>query len=265
MNLHRKHLLGLVFVLALALAACSGGSSTESPTEVPTEAPTPELEMMDPSVTVSDQDASLGTVSIDLVHASDPGWLVIHADNDGAPGAVLGYAPVTVGDNQDVVVEIDLAQATPVLYAMLHLDAGTVGEYEFPGDDVPVFVGDTIVNVPFNAELGPGMVTDMGNEYSVEIKDSRFDQKDLAVPVGATVVWKYDGSLPHTVTADNGEFDSGTLNEEGETFSFTFTEGGVYAYHCNFHGSAGGGGMSGTITVGDVDGGSQGDDLDDLY
>ena len=34
---------------------------------------------------------------------------------------------------------------------MLHLDAGTEGEYEFPGDDVPVFVDDVIVNVPFQA------------------------------------------------------------------------------------------------------------------
>jgi plastocyanin len=190
---------------------------------------------------------------------------VIHADNEGGPGAVLGYSQVSEGDNQDVVVEIDLSKATPVLYAMLHLDAGTVGEYEFPGDDVPVFVGDTMVNVPFNADLGPGLVTDMGEEYTVEIKDSRFDESDLVVPVGATVVWRYDASLPHTVTADNGDFDSGTLSEEGETFSFTFTEEGAYAYHCNFHGSAGGGGMSGTITVGAVDADTQGDDLDDLY
>lgn len=209
------------------------------------------LASIDPSVTVSDQDATGGTVTIDLVHANEPGWLVIHANNDGAPGVVIGHTQVNVGDNRDVIVEIDLTQATPVLHAMLHLDAGTVGEYEFPGEDVPIFVDEVIVNVPFDAGLeDTAPISNPDDQYSVEIKDGRFEESALSVPVGATVVWRYDGTLPHTVTADNGEFDSPTLDAEGETFSFTFTEAGVYAYHCRFHGGPGGQGMSGTITVG---------------
>ena len=149
MNSQWKHTLGLMIVLTLALAACSGGAATESPTEAPTSEP----EVIDPSVSVSDQDATGGTVTIDFIYATDPSWIVIHADNEGSPGAVIGHAAVAVGDNSEVVVEIDLSMATPVLYAMLHMDAGTVGEYEFPGDDAPVRVGDSIVNVPFNIEM----------------------------------------------------------------------------------------------------------------
>ena len=42
--------------------------------------------------------------------------------------------------NSNVVVEIDAEAATPILHAMLHVDEGEVGTYEFPGPDVPVTV-----------------------------------------------------------------------------------------------------------------------------
>lgn len=43
-------------------------------------------------------------------------------------------------------------------------------------------------------------------------------------------------------------FESGTV-APGGAFTHVFTTAGVIPYHCKFHGSAGGGGMSGTITV----------------
>jgi hypothetical protein len=90
-------------------------------------------------------------VTIDQVVASQPGWLVIHITRNGGPGPVIGNSPVIVGSNPNLAVEIDLSQATGQLFAMLHLDVGAEGVYEFPGDDVPVFVDDVIVNVPFQA------------------------------------------------------------------------------------------------------------------
>jgi hypothetical protein len=86
--------------------------------------------------------------------SAGPGWLVVHAQKDGNPGAVLGYSPVNDGDNADVVVVIDATQATQTAYAMLHTDAGTVGTYEFPGSDGPVMVGDQIVNPAFQITGG---------------------------------------------------------------------------------------------------------------
>ena len=139
--------------LAVVLAACA--TATSEPAPEPTSAPPPTeeeaMEEMVPSVTVSDQDASGGTVTIEKVVADQPGWLVIHITKGGGPGPVIGQSPVSEGDNSNVEVAIDLDQATQQLFAMLHLDIGTEGEYEFPGDDVPVFVDDVIVNVPFNA------------------------------------------------------------------------------------------------------------------
>jgi hypothetical protein len=76
--------------------------------------------------------------------------LVIHADDAGSPGPVIGYSPVVDGENANVVVEVDPAQATAVLYAMLHTDAGTAGTYEFPGEDGPVMVDGQVVTPAFN-------------------------------------------------------------------------------------------------------------------
>jgi len=104
---------------------------------------------LDARVTVMDQKIAMGTVSIAEVLSNGPGWLVIHADRAGAPGPVIGWAPVSEGLARDLVVKIDITKATPVLYAMLHTDAGKVGTYEFPGADVPVMVDEKMVSPSF--------------------------------------------------------------------------------------------------------------------
>jgi flagellar biosynthesis GTPase FlhF len=105
-----------------------------------------------PAVTVSDQESDGTSVTIANVAAAVPGWIVIHIDADGRPGPVLGQTAVEVGDNSDVVVELDppLEEDT-VLWAMLHVDEGEAGVYEFPGPDGPVRDGDMIVMTPFTA------------------------------------------------------------------------------------------------------------------
>jgi len=105
-----------------------------------------------PSVTVSDQPIEDGTVTVDMVVAAGPGWIVIHIDEDGSPGPVIGQAAVEEGENEDVEVEIDEDQATDTLHAMLHDDLGTVGTYEFPGADVPVQLNGEIVMEPFQVQ-----------------------------------------------------------------------------------------------------------------
>jgi plastocyanin len=141
----RFRLVSFGALLALALAACGGAAST--PTAEPIAAEPPPSAV--PSVTVSDQDAAGGTVTIDSITATGPSWIVIHIQQNGGPGPVIGYAAVPAGESRNVVVQIDIADATPVLYAMLHVDAGTVGTYEFPGPDAPV-AGDH-TNVAFHA------------------------------------------------------------------------------------------------------------------
>ncbi|MBL8132529.1 MAG: hypothetical protein JNL42_11785 [Anaerolineae bacterium] len=112
-----------------------------------------------PSVTVSDQVVFGDTVTIAEVVSAGNGFLVIHIDNGGSPGPVAGFAPVYMGVNKDVKVAINTAMATPMMFAMLHVDTGIVGEYEFgrvEGVDGPVVVDGAVVTPPFNAAIIDG-------------------------------------------------------------------------------------------------------------
>ncbi|MBI5671207.1 MAG: hypothetical protein HZC41_24690 [Chloroflexi bacterium] len=91
------------------------------------------------------------TVFADTVVMNEAGWLVIHSDNNGQPGPVLGFAPVRAGRNADVTVEIDSEGRTDVLWPMLHVDTGAAGEYEFgtvEGADTPVSVNGEVATFP---------------------------------------------------------------------------------------------------------------------
>ena len=69
---------------------------------------------------------------------------------------------------------------------------------------------------------------------SVSIGDDFFNPASLTVTAGTTVTWTNRGNRGHTVTSDQGTFDSGNLNP-GATFSYTFKDTGTFNYHCNFH------------------------------
>jgi plastocyanin len=144
-----------------------------------------------------------------------------------------------------VVVEVDSMNATDTVYAMLHVDNGEIGVFEFPdGPDGPVTVNDQVVIKAFAIQ---GTPVEAENS-SVDIRDSSYGPSALTIPQGTTVVWTNSGSYPHTVTADDNTFDSGKM-VQGDSFSFSFEEPGEYPYHCVYHGGPGGNGMSAVIIV----------------
>jgi len=71
-------------------------------------------------------------------------------------------------------------------------------------------------------------------QASVTIKDFSFSPSTVTIAVGGTVTWTNNGSSAHTVTADDGSFDSGDLSQ-GKTYSHTFDTAGTFAYHCSIH------------------------------
>ena len=88
------------------------------------------------------------------------------------------------------------------------------------------------------------------NDHSVTIKIENFKyaQQVLTIAAGTTVEWENEDTAPHTVTADDGTFDSGNMNK-GDQFKFTFTSPGTYLYYCTYHGGPGGTGQAGQIIV----------------
>jgi plastocyanin len=95
------------------------------------------------------------------------------------------------------------------------------------------------------------------DDMTVSIQDFSFSPDQITVAPGTTVTWTNEGPSPHTTTADDGSWDSGTL-QQGEDFSFTFDKPGTYTYHCSIHpdmtasvkvsGGAGGGGGGGATS-----------------
>jgi plastocyanin len=117
--------------------ATAGGTPQATATEA--ASPTPMIE-------VSDQPAG-DSVRIARVVAAQDGWMVIHTNTaDNKPGPVIGHAAVRAGETTDLVVSLDQpVNVGDKLWPMLHIDAGQIGIYEFPGPDAPVIVNGDIV------------------------------------------------------------------------------------------------------------------------
>ena len=64
------------------------------------------------------------------------------------------------------------------------------------------------------------------------------------MPAGTTLTVTNADSDAHTLTADDGSFDTGTHRSRAASATITLDQPGTYTYHCNFHQS-----MTGTITV----------------
>jgi plastocyanin len=106
--------------------------------------------------------------------------------------------------------------------------------------------------------MGGGGGEDEGEYVTVLARDDFFQPEllrvplRLEVPVGATVEWRNVGRNPHNVAAVDDSFASDNL-ERGEEYSHTYDKPGIYPFWCTLHGTKDGGGMAGTIVVGDVE------------
>jgi len=82
---------------------------------------------------------------------------------------------------------------------------------------------------------GGGAAAAQGGEgAAVAMKAVAFVPSRIEITAGTTVTWTNNDPLVHTVTADDGSFDSGQI-EPTKTFSRTFTQPGEYAVHCTPH------------------------------
>jgi plastocyanin len=79
---------------------------------------------------------------------------------------------------------------------------------------------------------------------TVSIQDFFFSPANVTVEPGTTVTWVNEGNVPHTVTSDDGQFNSGVLMP-GDSYTVVFKGRGTITYHCSIHPS-----MMGSVTVG---------------
>jgi plastocyanin len=87
-------------------------------------------------------------------------------------------------------------------------------------------------------QYGGGYGDQYGSQYDDEgivvLRNIYFNPPRVTTEVGRDVVWSWqDCGITHTVTADNGSFDSGPIRA-GE-FRLVFDHPGRYPYHCEIH------------------------------
>lgn len=130
--------------------------------------------------------------------------------------------------------------AAGVAIGALALDAG--GEGDSPSADPteqPGGTQETSGGYGGNGAAGDGAADDA----TLTISDFSFS--GLTVSPGATVTVQNGDDSPHTVTAEDGSFDTGNIDARGSSSFVAPSDPGTYAITCNVHPQ-----MSGTITVG---------------
>ncbi len=100
---------------------------------------------------VTDQALIENKVVVSRVLVSKRGWLVIHGDVAGHPGPILGKVPLKVGEYTNLAVTLIVPPKTQKLWAMLHIDEGKPGVYDFEIDG-PLEQDGSVVAQPFSTK-----------------------------------------------------------------------------------------------------------------
>ena len=116
----------------------------------------------DPSVTVNAQDVVKGKITVAEVVTQVKGWIVIHSDDVGSFGPIIGQSSLEAGVTTDLAVDIDVDAATETLYAMLHIDSGVFDIFEFPGPDNPVLEDSAPISMAFTVTINEMSMAEEG-------------------------------------------------------------------------------------------------------
>jgi len=83
---------------------------------------------------------------------------------------------------------------------------------------------------------GPNSTAATGGTDNIAIQNFKFSPDPLSVKQGAKVtVAILDPDVPHSVTADDGSFDTGIFMKTNGPKTITVSKGGTIHYHCQVH------------------------------
>jgi plastocyanin len=123
--------------------------------------------------------------------------------------------------------------------ADLALPTNTTGNFDTGNKQISIHKpGET------NTNSSNQTVDQQPTARAVSIGDNFFEPAAATIDPGDSVTWTNNGAVPHTVTAENGLFDSGVL-DPGESYTVDFDGQGTLAYYCTLHPE-----MRGSLTVG---------------
>jgi plastocyanin len=73
-----------------------------------------------------------------------------------------------------------------------------------------------------------------GDSVTAVVQDFMFRPARIEIAAGTTIVWTNGGQVAHTVTAEDGSFDTGPI-EAGRRRPVTFSTPGTFRFHCTPH------------------------------
>jgi len=94
-----------------------------------------------------------------------------------------------------------------------------------------------------STESEPAPSGEAARSEKVQIVEFTYQPDPVVVAAGGKVTWQNQDTAPHTATADDDSWDTGTI-EQGKIGSETFKEPGTFAYYCEIHPT-----MRGTVEV----------------
>jgi plastocyanin len=97
---------------------------------------------------------------------------------------------------------------------------------------------------------GGARCSGFGAGSAIAMRDNCYEGTAQFVPAGSTLTVVNEGELPHSLTAVDGSFNTGTLNA-GQSSTLQVGGAGVVRYYCLLHGTASGEGMAGVLIVGE--------------
>jgi plastocyanin len=80
----------------------------------------------------------------------------------------------------------------------------------------------------------PPTATAGRDTVTAEVADFMFRPARLVVAPGTTIIWTNAGQVAHTVTAEDGGFETGLI-ESGQRRALLFSKPGTFPFHCTPH------------------------------
>jgi len=221
-----------------------------------------------PASTVEEAEGDVddGVVSVEGT-TRGPAWVVVHQDDGGSPGTVIGHSDVLSAGEFETDITANIS-AEASYWAMLHNDDGD-GEYAFPGNDTPMTIANETVMLQFTVEdetsdENTSETSDDTDEMIVRYTSDGFIPQQVTVDVGDSVRWVDEGGPSMWVASNehptHAGYDDTSLTEHcsngssrsfdscqaRDSYEFTFEQNGSFTYHN--HEQAG---HSGTVVVGE--------------
>jgi plastocyanin/uncharacterized membrane protein len=92
-----------------------------------------------------------------------------------------------------------------------------------------------LTSIAVDATAARSLTSAQSSHHAVVIiKQMHFEPQRITVASGDTIEWKNEDIFAHSVTSDDGSFDSGLI-QPGSSWQTTVTKTGTIAYHCHPH------------------------------